>query len=112
MTTAVYNITNITNHLNVSKGNDFTINAAINTATIEGIAIPMAAFLLYAPSRINRIDAGGIKNAHEPIMIGKATWGDNPSAYTKAIQGAYKPMPAVIKAPKIKFTITAIMSLL
>ncbi len=46
ITTAVYNITTITNHLSISNGKDFTIKAAINTATIDGMAIPIAAFLL------------------------------------------------------------------
>ena len=38
-----------------------------------------AALRLYAPSLINFTDAGGIKNAHEPIMIGNATSGDIPN---------------------------------
>ena len=99
-----------TSHRNISRGRDFTIKAAINTATMPGNAMDMDAFLLYAPSLINFTDAGGIKKAHEPIMIGNATCGDNPNAYTKAIQGAYKPIPAVFNAPNIKFTITAISS--
>ena len=104
-------MTMITNHLSASNGNDLTMKAAINTARIDGIAIPIAALRLYAPILINRIEAGGIKKAQDPIMIGKATCGDNPKAYTRAIHGAYNPMPAVIKAPKIKLTITAMASL-
>ena len=53
---------------------------------------------------MNFADAGGIKKAQEPIMIGNATKGDIPKAQTKAIQGAYKPIPTVIKAPRMKFT--------
>ena len=103
-------MTTITSHRNISSGRDFTINAAIKTATMPGIAIDTDAFLLYAPSLINLTDAGGIKNSQDPIMIGNATCGDNPNAYTKAIHGAYRPIPAVFNAPNIKFTITAISS--
>lgn len=56
---------------------------------------------------MNLIDAGGIKKAQDPIMIGKATCGDNPREKTMAMHGAYKPMPAVIKAPSKKLTATA-----
>lgn len=46
ITADVYIITIITNQRRVSNGNDFTIKAAIKTAKIPGMAIPMAAFLL------------------------------------------------------------------
>ena len=36
------------------------------------------------------MEAGGIKKAQEPIMIGKATCGDIPSENTNAMHGAYK----------------------
>jgi hypothetical protein len=62
------------------SGNDFIKNAAIITAIIPGIAIDTEAFLLYAPSLMNFADAGGIKKAQEPIMIGNATRGDIPKA--------------------------------
>ena len=38
-------MTAITTDLSESNGNDLTMNAAINTATTAGIAIPKAAFL-------------------------------------------------------------------
>ena len=60
---------------------------------------------------MKRTEAGGIKKAQDPIMIGKATCGDMPKAKTKAIQGAYKPIPAVIKAPNPKLAITAMANL-
>ena len=44
--TEVYTIIMSTSHLNVSKGIDFIIKAAINTASMLGMAIPNAAFLL------------------------------------------------------------------
>ena len=44
--TEVYTIIMSTSHLNVSKGIDFIIKAAINTANMLGMAIPNAAFLL------------------------------------------------------------------
>jgi hypothetical protein len=37
---------------------------------------------------MNLTDAGGIKKAQEPIMMGNATMGDKPKAKTKAMQGA------------------------
>lgn len=46
---------------------------------------------------MNFSDAGGIRNAQEPIMIGKATIGDIPKAYITAMHGTYKPIPTVIK---------------
>ena len=49
METEVYTIIISTSHLNVSKGIDFIIKAAINTEKMLGIDIPSAAFLLYAP---------------------------------------------------------------
>lgn len=70
----------MTTHLRASSGSDFTTNAAIKTAMAPGIAMDTAAFLLYAPSFINFADAGGVKNAQEPIMIGNATKGDIPRA--------------------------------
>ena len=73
-------MTTITTHLSVSRGNDLTTNAAIKTAIAPGIAMDIDAFLLYAPSLMNLADAGGIKKAHEPIIIGKATKGDMPKA--------------------------------
>ncbi|SIN74286.1 hypothetical protein SAMN05444394_1393 [Algoriphagus halophilus] len=60
LTAEVYSITTITTHLRISKGKDFTTKAAISTATMPGIAMAIPAFLLKAPSRINRIDAAGI----------------------------------------------------
>ena len=58
------------------------------TGIVLAVTIATAAFLLYAPSLMNFIAAGGIKNAQEPIMIGNATIGDIPNAYISAIQGA------------------------
>ena len=52
--------------------------------------------------------ANGIKKAQEPIIIGRAAKGLNPKAHTRAKQGAYKPIPIVIKAPKTKLPMTAI----
>ena len=60
---------------------------------------------------MNFTDARGIRKAQEPIMMGKATVGDIPKAKIKAIQGAYKPTPAVMMAPKKKLTTTANTSL-
>ena len=94
-------ITAITIHRRTSIGNDLTRNAAIKTPPTPAAAMASDARRLYAPSLINFNDAIGIRNAHEPIMIGKATAGDIPNANTSAIQGAYNPMPAVIKAPKV-----------
>jgi len=108
---AVYRITIITNQRKEARGRDFTIKAAIKTAIIPGIAIEKAAFLLYAPSLMNFTDAGGIKKAQDPIMIGKATCGDSPREKTMAIHGAYNPIPAVIKAPNKKLTTTANINL-
>jgi hypothetical protein len=53
MVIEVYKMIISTNHLKVSNGKDLIMNAAINTAKILGIAIPNAAFLLYAPDFIN-----------------------------------------------------------
>ena len=39
---------------------------------------------------MNLIDAGGIKKAQDPIMIGKATCGDNPREKTMAMHGAWR----------------------
>ena len=46
ITTDVYKITTITTQRKVSSGKDFTINAAISTATIPGMAMPIAALRL------------------------------------------------------------------
>jgi hypothetical protein len=53
MVMEVYKMIISTNHLKVSNGNDLMTSAAMSTATIPGIAIPNAAFLLYAPDLIN-----------------------------------------------------------
>ena len=58
------------------------------------------------------IEATGIRYAQEPIIIGNATSGLIPSKYTSAIHGAYKPIPAVIRAPSIKFITIPITSLI
>lgn len=55
---------------------------------LPGIAMPIAAFLLYEPVWINLYEAGGIKKAQDPIMMGNATCGDIPSINTNAMQGA------------------------
>ena len=59
---------------------DLIKNAASNTAITPGIIMLMEAFLLYAPFLMNFIEAGGIKNAQDPIIIGNATSGDIPKA--------------------------------
>ena len=46
ITPEVYSMTTMTTHRSTSNGNDFTIKAAIATATIPGIAMATAAFLL------------------------------------------------------------------
>ena len=76
----VYIITPITINFNKLRDIDLMKNAANNTAITPGIIILMEAFLLYAPFLINFIEAGGIKNAQEPIIIGNATNGDIPKA--------------------------------
>ena len=53
MVIEVYKMMISTNHLKVSNGNDLMTSAAISTANIPGMAIPNAAFLLYAPDFIN-----------------------------------------------------------
>ena len=53
MVMEVYNMTISTNHLKVSNGKDLMTSAAMSTAMMLGIAIPNAAFLLYAPDFIN-----------------------------------------------------------
>jgi len=54
----------------------------------------------------------GMRKAQEPIMIGNAALGFMPSRLTRIMHGAYRPMPSVIKAPSMKFTATAITSLM
>ena len=111
MVAEVYKITTRTTHCRVSKGSDLTIKAAINTAMEPGMAMARAAFRLYDFVLMNFTEARGIRKAQEPIMMGKATVGDIPKAKIKAIQGAYKPTPAVMIAPKKKLTTTAKTSL-
>ena len=53
MVIEVYKMMISTNHLKVSNGNDLMTSAAISTANIPGMAIPNAAFLLYALDFIN-----------------------------------------------------------
>jgi hypothetical protein len=48
-----------------------------------------------------------MRNAADPIMMGKATAGLMPSALTTIIEGAYIPMPRVIRAPRTKLAVTA-----
>jgi hypothetical protein len=45
ITTEVSTMTMITSHRSISRRRDFTINAAINTATMPGFAIDTDAFL-------------------------------------------------------------------
>ena len=46
MVAEVYKTIAMTNQRNTSSGNDLTINAAISTAMVPGIAMRSAAFLL------------------------------------------------------------------
>ena len=64
-----------------------TIKAAIRTAGTPPIASPMAGFKLYAPDLINRILPTGIRNAHDPIMMGNAALGSMPSKLIIIMQG-------------------------
>jgi len=56
---------------------------------------------------MNRALATGIRNAHDPIMIGNAARGFIPSKLIRIRHGAYKPMPIVISAPRQKFATIA-----
>ena len=60
---------------------------------------------------MNCMPAIGIRNAHEPIMIGKAAVGFIPSRLTMIMHGAYRPMPSVISAPSAKLMPQARISL-
>lgn len=102
MLTDVIRTTTTTNIFKISTGNDFTINAAINTPTTPKILNAIDTFLLNAPSLTNRIEAVGCKNAADPIISGNATNGDKPKVNTKAIIGAKHPIPKHCVIPNIK----------
>ncbi len=60
----------------------------MNTPIIPPIVKQMAAGLSYFPSFTNLIPQDGIRNAQEPIMIGKAACTFIPRAPTIARHGA------------------------
>src|SRR6185436_1551077 len=56
---------------------------------------------------MKRSPATGMRNAHEPIMMGNAAIGFMPSRLTRMRQGAYSPTPRVMSAPSTKLQPTA-----
>ena len=66
------------------------------------MARPSAGRSEYACFCTKRALATGIRNAHEPIMIGKAAVGVHAEQADRIMQGAYMPMPSVISAPRTK----------
>ena len=83
MTVDVYTVTHTTIHFSTSSGSDLIRRDATRVAIDPKIAMESADFRLYAPSLINFTDAGGIRKAQDPIIIGNATSGDIPNRYTR-----------------------------
>ena len=77
-----------TSHRTASSGSDLTMYAAMSTPGIPPSVNPSAARIEKASKRMKRKLATGIRNAQEPIMIGKAAMGFMPSRLTRIMHGA------------------------
>lgn len=97
----------MTSQRNHSSGRDLTMKAAINTPTMPPNVSPSDAPQANLPVWKKRKLATGCSSAQAPIMIGNAAMGCMPSSASVIMQGAYRPMPALISAPRIKLTPTA-----
>src|ERR1700733_15124847 len=107
MAKEAYRITSITSQRSHSSGSDLTMKAAINTPTTPPNVSPSDAPQANLPVWKKRKLATGCSSAQAPIMIGNAAIGCMPSSASVIMQGAYRPMPALISAPRIKLTPTA-----
>jgi hypothetical protein len=107
MAKEAYRITSITSQRSHSSGSDLTMKAAINTPTTPPKVRPSEAPQANLPVWKKRKLATGCSSAQAPIMIGKAAIGCMPSSASVIMQGAYRPMPALISAPRMKLTPTA-----
>src|SRR6185436_10820328 len=83
----VYVTTTITSHFTYVSGIDTTRNAAISVAGRPPIIMASEAPGSNLSSLMNRALAIGIRNAHEPIMIGNAVVEFMPSRLTRIMHG-------------------------
>src|SRR5262249_47298199 len=83
----VYVTTPMTSQRIASSFSETTRNAAIRTAGTPPSARPQAACVSYVRERTKRTHATGMRNAHEPIIIGNAAVGFIPSRLTRIMHG-------------------------
>src|SRR5258705_12662758 len=88
MDVAVYTTTITTSHRTYESGSERTMSAAIRTAGMPPSARPTAARRSYFSLRMNFMLHTGIRNAHDPIMIGNAAVGFIPSRLIMIRHGA------------------------
>src|SRR4051812_42144685 len=100
----------ITSQFTAGAESDFTMNAAMSTAGMPPMASPMMALASNFFSRMKRALAVGMRKAQEPIMIGNAVVAFMPRRLTRIMHGAYRPMPMVISAPRMKFPTRPMMN--
>lgn len=81
-------MTAVTIQVNTVSGSDVMIKHATRTPITPEIVSTREVALLYFPSFTNLIPADGIRNAQEPIIIGKAISALKPSSRHSAIHGA------------------------
>jgi len=81
-------MTAVTIHVRSVSGIEVMMKHATSTPTTPESVSTKEVARLYFPSLTNLIPADGIRNAQEPIMIGKAASALIPSKSTKAIHGA------------------------
>lgn len=97
---ALYNSTITTTHCNILTFKLLTTYAATITPKTPKVEVKNVILREYESNLINCILPIGTENVQAPIIIGNATAGFNPKAYTVAIVKAYEPMPTLLNAPK------------
>src|ERR1051326_2516956 len=100
----VYRTTTITSQRTAVIERDPKTKAAGRTPGTAPSASPSAARGWYVRVRTKRTLLTGIRNAHDPIMIGNAAAGFIPRRLTRIMHGAYRPMPSIIRTPRTKLT--------